>query len=411
MRRKGYNQLAKDNSIVFMPGAFRDGSAKKKAARRGSKRDHSASDCDPDVDCEAQAGRASRGQRGRRANRGAADDPEEFIKKQVRSLIYHKTKREGQFEARVVSDRVKGKVMERKARMEEETVEAERLWKMQELERREEKERADRWKDRRLARLEKEKRVAETELAREKVERKQSKLQRVFKEQQRRHEEEEHWKKLREETKLAAQRAENLSRERDKLESDLRATGYAFREACNQRDNVMQEKEEERTRRLRAERSLHRWKELMKEYFPGGQQQQQPELQMEQPLSLEAQFELYEKKWEILRSGIDMNGTKVPPIHFCEIPWPVVNITLTDPSQIQAEHIQEFLMHPLREKPDARGKARNRWTKVKKVKDELLRWHSDRFDQVVLSKVREEDKAAAFEAGGLVNRVLTEMLK
>ena len=81
-------------------------------------------------------------------------------------------------------------------------------------------------------------------------------------------------------------------------------------------------------------------------------------------------------------------------------------MTPTDPSQIWPEHIQEFLSHPLREKLDVSG--RRKTTRLK-AKDELLRWHSDRSDKVVLSKVREEDKPAVSEAVGMIIRVLTEI--
>lgn len=290
------------------------------------------------------------------------------------------------------------------------------MWKMEELERCEEKERADRWKDQRLAELEKEMRTAKDELAREKVERKRSKLNRVFKEQQRRHEDEERWNQADKDAKTAAERAEKLERENIMLRNNLQVTDNAFRRACDEREHIKQEREEERTKRLRAEESLLRWKDLMKKYFPGGQQReqhppepqdQQPPPQPQQPLSVQAQFELYEKKWSVLRSGVDIDGTEIPLITFSQIPWPVLNMTVTDPGQIQREHIQEFLMHPLRGRPDSQGKRK---PKRARAMDELKKWHSDKFDQIVLSKVRPEDKPAASEAGGNIARILTDML-
>jgi len=406
VKRKQYNDLARDNSTVFLPGGFRqrpEKPARRKHKTCDSQDNYEHVDCDSEPDyeeCERWAGSEP------------ANEHEAFVMKELSSLIFDKFKRESEFEAKEISERVKGRAAERKVRMEKETVEAERLRKMEELERREERERVDRWKDKRLAQLEREKKAAVSELAREKAERKQSKLQRVFKEQQRRRKDEEHWKQLRDgDARLAAVRENNLLRERAMLENNLRATDNAFRRACNERDYMMQEREAERARRLRAEGSLHRWKELMKQYFPGGQQQQVPGQEQGQepqcPLSLEAQFELYEKKWEVLRSGVDIDGTKVHLISFSQIPWPVININPTDLSQIRPEHIQEFLIHPLRENSDASGRGKNGRLKAR---DELLKWHSDRFDQIVLSKVREEDKLAASEAAGIIARVLTDML-
>ena len=407
VQRKRYNELAKDNSIVFMPGGFRNDSLERKVHHRPKgdlQGDHEPGGCDFEVK-DLLAGHT---------NYKPANEREAFVMRQLESLMFDKHKRESQFRVKEVSERVKRQAPEREARMMKEEMEAKRLQRMEELEKREEKARADRWKDQRLAQLEREKRVAESELAREKIERKQSRLRRLFQEQQQRHKEEERWKQLRErEARLAAEREASLLRENALLEKGLRATDDAFRRVCNERDYMMREKEEERTRRLRAEESLHRWRELMKEYFPGGQQQQHPGQQQEQQrqrqseqLPLQTQFELYEKKWEVLRSGVDIDGTEVHLISFSQIPWPVVNMTPTDPSQIWPEHIQEFLSHPLREKLDASG--RRKTTRLK-AKDELLRWHSDRSDKVVLSKVREEDKPAVSEAVGMIIRVLTEI--
>ena len=270
--------------------------------------------------------------------------------------------------------------------MRKEAPETDRLWGMEELERREEDERVSRWKDRRLAQLEREKASAENELAREKVERKQSKLQRLFVEQQWRHREERYWNQLKEREGI--------------LERDLRARDDAIRRVRNERDHMAQMKEEEIARRLRAEESLHRCKELMKDLFSDGQRQQS-----HQP-PLEAQFELYEKKWEVLRSGVDSDGTKIRLISFSQIPWPVINMTPTDPGQIQPDNVQEFLMHPLREKSHVGGRER---TARMKARDELKRWHSDKFNPTVLSKVRKEDKQAASEVAGMISRVLTDI--
>ena len=416
VRRKGYNELARDNSTIFMPGGFH-----KPAVNGRSKGSPQGNDepGDSETAYTAKAKRAAKDRRERRANRGTANEKQAFVKKQIESLMFDKLKREAQFSVKEVSERVKREGPERRARMRKEAMEAEKVWKMEELQKREEKERAERWKDQRLAQLEGEKRVAETELAHEKAERKRSKLQRESNERQRKHREEAFWKQLREkDAKLAADRESNLLHENAMLENNLRATDDAFRRACNERDYVVVEKEEERTRRLRAEESLYRWKELMKEYFPRSQQmrhldqqqdrQQNPEPEPEQYPPLESQFELYEKKWEILRSGVDIDGSKIHLISFSQIPWPVFNITPTGPNQIRPGHIQEFLTYSLCERPDASGKIKS--TKVR-VKDELLKWHGDKFDQIVISKVCEEDRPAASEAAGMIARVLTKILK
>lgn len=412
MKSKRYIDLAKDISTVFVPGGFREAPVTRqvlrkitgedkplsRTGRRGPKRRNRKYKADDD----AQAGQDQ--------HERLDNEQEAFVKAQLESLMFDKARREGEFEIKEVSERVKRAAPERKARMRRETDEAERLRKMEELEKREERERADRWKDQRLAQLEREKVVAVTELAREKAERKQSRLRWVFKDQQQRQKDEAqrqkdeaHWKQLKEREAM--------------LLTNLRATDDAFKRACSERDHVVQEIEEEKAKCLRVEESLRRWKESMKEYFPGGQQQD-PDQQQEQgqqelpqprePLPLEEQFKLYEKKWEVLRSGVDLDGTEIHLISFSQIPWPVIDVTPTDPSQILPEHIREFVMHPLRDDPDASGKTRSR---KRKATDELLKWHSDRFIPAVLSKVRKEEKAAAAAAAEEVTKVLTILLK
>lgn len=379
VRRRGYNELARENSIASIPCAPKNAEHKNHHDPEKNPEDSTYEDQDDEFD---------------------------------------KLRRESELHFKEISERVKAQAPERKEKMRKEKVRREKLRKMQESERRQEKETSDEWKSKRLAQLEREKRAAEDGLAREKIERKQSRLRGVFNEQQRREEAERRWKELREEeVKLAADREANLRREMAVLEEDLWAVDDAFQKARIERNHVEQEREEERAKRLRAEASLYRWKEKMKEYFPGEQQEsQQPppdqsqgktQEQAQQLPSVEVQLQLHEKKWEILRSGVDMDGTEVHRIYFWQIPWPVVNKIPTDPSQISPEDIQQFVLHPLRNRPDVKGKRK---TKRLRARDELLRWHSDKFHQIVLSKVYEEDRAAASQAAEEVAKVLTAML-
>lgn len=386
--RKRHNTPARSNSSVLMPGGF-------------------------PKDCKGQAGPSTQEQCGQGTNVEPAKKEGDLIMREFNSLMFDKSLRESWFEVTAVSERVKAQAAERKAALERETREAERLWKMQESERREKKRRAGRWKDKRLAQLERERNLAQSELAREKLDRKHSKLQRAFQEQEWKRKTDERWKQLMEtDAKIAAERERDLLRENAMLRNNLRAKDNAFQRAHHEKEYMKQKREKERAGRLRAEESLCRWKEMMNEYFPRGQQtQQHPGRPLEQPRPeqspLQAQFELYEKKWEVLRSGVDVNGSKVHRIFFYEIPWPVINMTLTDPSQIRPEHIGEFLVHPDRVKHDAHGKRKNGKLIAK---EELKKWHSDKFDSIVLPIVYEEDKAAATEVAGMVARVLTDML-
>jgi len=450
VKRKRYNQLARHNSTLSVPVGFPDDPLEKTILRQISKHKRKGGRKRDDRDSEAadnaQAGGTLRDQYKLLTNHGTTNEHDAFVMSELESLIFDKDRREGEFDMKEVSERVKGQAAVRKARLRKETdraerlrkvevkkaaeaerlreleelekrEERERLLKMEELERREEKERADRWKDQRLAQLEREKVAAVDELAREKAGRMHSKLQRVFKDREQRHREEEYRKQGRY-LKLAVDHEVGLLCDNAILKKRLREADDVIQQACNQRDHVAQEVEEEKTRRLRVEESLHRWKELVKAHFPGGQQQQNPgqHVQQEQPQEqlqeqpepeqhppLEDQFELYEKKWQLLRSGVDIDGSAVHLIFFSQIPWPVINMIPTHPSQIQPQNILEFFTHPLHEEPNAKKRSR-------KTRDELKRWHPDRFNMTILPKVHEEDKAAVVEAVRMVAHVLTDLL-
>lgn len=388
VKRKRYDDLARGNTVVLVPGGFPKDRSEKTATRQRKARD-SQGDNEP-INCNPNKER-------------------ELITRELNTLVFDKSLRENWFEATAASERAKAQATERKVKLERGTEEAEMLQKMEELERREQKERAESWKDARLAQLEKEKENAKSELAREKIDRMCSRLRRGFQEQERKRRNEERFRQLVEQNaKTSAEREKDLLRENAILRNDLEATGNAFQTACNEREHMKQMREEERTRRLRAEESLRRWKEVIKDYFPGrqhpGEPQEQPQPQPGQPPSPRDQFELYETKWAILRSGVDF----VDSISFSEIPWPVVGMVPTHPSHIQSKHIKVFfLIHPHRVRPDAQGKRK---TDRQRIREELAKWHSDKFNSIVLPRVREEDKAAATEAAGLVARVFTSML-
>lgn len=434
---KGYNDLARDNSTVFLPGGFRKETKKKKPPPRKTcdvEREEDDYDDGEPIDCDPESSdedMAELSAQGRWLNPKMTIEEQELVMRELRSLEFQKSILENQFKVKATPGRVKAQTAEKKAGSRKEKKEANKLGKQEQ--RSPNVARTCSWKDRRLAQLEKEKDDVQSRLARERIERQRSRYQRKVEEQQRRRESDGHWKRLREDdAKVAAQREDNLLRENAMLQGNLQFKHNVYLMACDERERMKQEREEEKSRRLRAEGSLHRWKELMEEYFPGGQvpqqrphpqqprshshsrsqpepePQPQPQPQPKQPPSHQAQFELYEKKWEVLRSGVDIDGTKVHLIYFSQIPWPLIDMDLgiLSPNQILPEHVVKFFLHPLRIRPDPLGEGKS---KKSIAKDELRRWHSDKFDSIVLSKVREEDKAAAAKVAGMITRVLTDM--
>ncbi|KAI0827478.1 hypothetical protein BC628DRAFT_1318764, partial [Trametes gibbosa] len=70
---------------------------------------------------------------------------------------------------------------------------------------------------------------------------------------------------------------------------------------------------------------------------------------------------------------------------------------------ITYEHVRDFLFHPSR-----RGIEGKTYKEV--LKTELLRWHPDKFDSLVSSKMREGHWPPTKEAAGLVARYVMQLL-
>lgn len=418
-RKNGRTQRRQYNDLASIPNASikSRGVRKKKARGEGVddlQGDYDAIDSGPKSTDEVQFGGASQGRSGPRSDPRKDAEHRALVEREFKTLKSTKAKVEERFEAEVISEQMEAQTTKEKTRSKKEKDDAAGSPKMRELERREEKERADRGKETRLAQLEAKIQTARSALAREKLARKQSKLRMVFTAQEERRKEEQRQRQLRaEDARLASQHRDKLLRENLVLEDYIREVGSASRQTRAEKEEMKQKLEEERSKRLRAEGSLDRWKEKARESLPGAGQpqaqeqelpQQQPPVQEKIP-PVKAQFELYEKKWEIIQSGVDISGSEVHDICFSQMPWPVVDIFPTKPDEIQPDHIEEFLTHPLRVQFCGGYK-----TTEEKLIDELKKWHPDRFNLVVLPKVWEQDRQAVSDAAGMIAGVLTAML-
>ncbi|KAI0725721.1 hypothetical protein C8Q72DRAFT_784959 [Fomitopsis betulina] len=107
---------------------------------------------------------------------------------------------------------------------------------------------------------------------------------------------------------------------------------------------------------------------------------------------------MYEQKWAELKSQQPQ-----PPIASPAMPWPVF-CPVSKPENITYEGVKAFILHPLRLRTSGGGSLR------KSVMAELLRWHSDKFDQMALPKVRPGDRELAKNCAGVVVQWLTRLL-
>ncbi|KAH8115856.1 hypothetical protein DFH11DRAFT_1506926 [Phellopilus nigrolimitatus] len=107
----------------------------------------------------------------------------------------------------------------------------------------------------------------------------------------------------------------------------------------------------------------------------------------------------YERLWTRLTSP----DTDVVSLGFSSVPWPLLNLP-DSPEAITPELIAEFLFHAKRPGYDPTAKKRV-------VRDELLRWHPDKFSPRVLAQVANSAEQIRVSMGGdIVARALTELL-
>jgi hypothetical protein len=110
-----------------------------------------------------------------------------------------------------------------------------------------------------------------------------------------------------------------------------------------------------------------------------------------QKTNLSAQIVRYDMQWANLLAGTQ----KGKPLTFGQIPWPVFDPPPKQPSDLTDERIRRFLSHPDRSQ-----------SVVKVVRDEMLRWHPDKFQACVLVRV---DTSHTSEVTAAMHAVITTL--
>ena len=150
---------------------------------------------------------------------------------------------------------------------------------------------------------------------------------------------------------------------------------------------------EEAYRRIKEEQ-LRKLEQIMKEMEEAERQKELREKEREQ-FRIVSRFVAYENGWLAL-------AKRQGPLRFIDIPWPV----LPEPGSsrvVTKEAVRAFFSHP-------KFYEQRHWeTPRRRLRSELLRWHTDKFRAAVLQKVREEDRMVVEELGEMVVRVLTDM--
>ncbi|KAI0337626.1 hypothetical protein BDW22DRAFT_1339422, partial [Trametopsis cervina] len=103
-------------------------------------------------------------------------------------------------------------------------------------------------------------------------------------------------------------------------------------------------------------------------------------------------FEEHERQWLRIQASDTVSWTSFP--------WPVLRKPF-EPEELTTTAIAAYVLNPYSpsDKPEK-----------DRIKEHIRRWHPDRFETKVLSKVRSEDREKVKEGAGQVVRSLNELL-
>ena len=115
----------------------------------------------------------------------------------------------------------------------------------------------------------------------------------------------------------------------------------------------------------------------------------------------------YETRWDALLSPDEIPGH---PLVFRDIPWPCHAAYSTSDDRhfslddLTIDSISEFLFRSAKESTESTQK-------IKTIRETLLRFHPDKFEGRIMSRVSEGDKARVQEGIGIVVRTLNELMR
>lgn len=214
---------------------------------------------------------------------------------------------------------------------------------------------------------------------------------------------EEQQRKLKEAQEREARERE--AREREAREREARERAAREREArereakeCEAREREEREREE---RQREAREHEAREREARRRRAREREARERAEAAYSahaNPQALQQLFALYEAKWAELKTNHTLSSIDVR-----ELPWPSLALKHFTVQEFTREDVLSFVFHPLRPYPMQKS-AKDR------VKVEVLRFHPDKFDALVLPKVREEQRALAQELAGAAVRALTTIM-
>lgn len=165
----------------------------------------------------------------------------------------------------------------------------------------------------------------------------------------------------------------------------------------------LRKKAEEETRRKRAEQLVS---ERARQEAREADERRQRKRSRESKAKQNARDD-YETRWDSLLS---IDETTRKPLTFRDIPWPCHAAYSASDDQrfslgdLTIDSISEFLFRPAKEPLEPTQK-------IKTIRETLLRFHPDKFEGRVMSRVSEAERAKVQEGIGIVVRTLNELTR
>ena len=169
--------------------------------------------------------------------------------------------------------------------------------------------------------------------------------------------------------------AEFAEHERKKAECEARR---AREEAIHAETRRLEREEEQRRKKRRRSRERMREVEMRK---------------------------AYDVRWkDLLTSGKDEAQLE---LRFHDVPWPIaVHGSSVSVKDITADAISAFLFHL----EDSSGDGDDTKMRKDKLRETMLRFHPDKFEARVMSRIAEKDKAMVREAASVVVRTVSDLM-
>lgn len=177
-----------------------------------------------------------------------------------------------------------------------------------------------------------------------------------------------------------------------RLEAERRQAREA-REARIREEESRRRAEAQRAEEARLAAERRREEELARERER--LEREQWRRQQEREMTAQQAWDLYERRWQTAWDESDDGD-----LTFASIPWPMHPQPLS-PTELDGAQVRAFILSP--------SHSQNKGHK-QRLREQLLRFHPDRFEGRWLSRVRESDRAAVQQGVNMVARFLNDAL-